>query len=142
MVRYGPCDGHQVGALALVEFIQIRLVLEEIGVETLLYELYVRLDVIVEDFDLQIDAIFGQHRFDHFENFRVGHGRGADGQGFIGVGAQGEQGGNYCEKLFHASTPLKKDPLGRESLGYLGLPVGEMRHQLVADGLQDLHQDQ
>ncbi|MNP77145.1 hypothetical protein D3C76_1745060 [compost metagenome] len=50
--------------------------------------MYVRLDVVGEDFDLEVHAFFGQGRFDEFEDFRVRDWGGRDGQGVGGVGGK------------------------------------------------------
>ena len=89
-------NGHQVGALGLVELIEVRLVLEEVGVQTLLGDLHVRLDVVGEDLDLQVHAFFGQGRLDEFEDFRVRHRGGGNGQG-VGVGRKGCN-GSECDE--------------------------------------------
>ena len=62
---------NQVSALGLVEFIEVRLVLEEVGIQAFFRNLHVRLDVVGEDLDLQVHAFFGQGRFNEFEDFRV-----------------------------------------------------------------------
>ncbi|MNL28503.1 hypothetical protein D3C87_1501480 [compost metagenome] len=74
--------GNQVGALGLVELIQVRLVLEEVGVQALFRDLHVRLDVVGEDLDLQVHAFFGQGRLHEFEDLGVRNRSGRDGQGF------------------------------------------------------------
>jgi hypothetical protein len=92
-------DADQVGALGLVELIQVRLVLEEVGVQALFGHLHVRLDVVGEDLDLQLHALFGQLRFDEVEDFGVRHRGGGDGQGF-GVGREGRDGGETASSFF------------------------------------------
>ena len=81
--------GHrnQVGALGLVELIEVRLVLEEVGIQAFLGHLHVRLDVVGEDFDFQVHAFLGQGRFHEFEDFCVRDRGGRNGQG-AGVGGK------------------------------------------------------
>jgi len=70
-------------------------VLEEIRVHTVLRHLHVRLNVVIEHLDVQIHAFFGQGRFDELEDLGVRHGRGRDGQGFVGLRGQGGDSGEY-----------------------------------------------
>ncbi|MCY1396316.1 hypothetical protein D9M71_112840 [compost metagenome] len=79
---------NQMGALGLVELIQVRLVLEEVGVQALFRDLHVRLDVVSEDLDLQVHAFFGQGRLHEFEDLGVWHRGGCDGQGVSRVGRE------------------------------------------------------
>ncbi len=87
-------NGDQVGALGLVELIEVRLVLEEVGVQAFFGNLHVWLDVVSEHFDLQVHAVFGQGRFDEFEDFRVRHRGGCNGQS---VSVSGKR-CNGCER--------------------------------------------
>jgi len=94
-----------VGALAFVEVLQVRQGLKVVGVQALLVDLHVGLDVVGEDLDLQVHAFLGQGRLDQFEDFRVRHRRGGDHQFFSGVGeARERQGGGQGggqQGLFH-----------------------------------------
>ena len=85
----------QLGATALVELIEVRLVLEEVGIQALFRDLNVRLHVVGEDLDLQVHAFFGQGRFHELEDFRVRHRGGGNGQGFCSLGGERSNG---CER--------------------------------------------
>ncbi|MNF11445.1 hypothetical protein D3C80_2126660 [compost metagenome] len=74
--------------------------LEEVGVQALFGNLYVRLDVVGEFLDLQLHAFFGQLRFDEVEDFGVRHRGGGNGQG-IGVGREGRNSGSDSKQLLH-----------------------------------------
>ena len=74
-------DGHQAGAAAVVEFVQVGLVLEEVGIHALLVDLYVGLHVVGEDADGEVDALFFQGRF-MCSNFRMGDRGGGYGDFF------------------------------------------------------------
>jgi len=69
------CNADQVCALGLIELIQVRLVLEEVGVQTLFGHLYVWLDVVGEDLDLKVHAFFGQCRFHELQDLGMRHRR-------------------------------------------------------------------
>lgn len=85
-------DAHQVSALGLVELIQVRLVLEEVGIQALLGHLYVGLHVVGEDFDLQVYTFLGEGRFHEFEDLRVRNRRSGDRDG-LGMGGKRGNGG-------------------------------------------------
>ncbi|MNI50580.1 hypothetical protein D3C73_1052480 [compost metagenome] len=89
--------GNQVGAFGLVELIEVRLVLEEVGVQAFFRDLHVRLDIVGEDFDLQVDAFFGQRRLNEFEDFRVRNRGRRDSQGVGSVGGKGCNGSERDE---------------------------------------------
>lgn len=57
-----------------VEFIEVRRVLEEVGIQFLIIQSQVRFDVVREFDDLEVDPFFGQERFDFVEDFSVGNG--------------------------------------------------------------------
>src|SRR5690606_449060 len=78
--------GDQAGATAVVEFIQVRLVLEEVSVHPLLVDLDVRLYVVGEDFHIQLHALLGQGRFYEFQQFRVRYGSSGHRQFFCDSG--------------------------------------------------------
>jgi hypothetical protein len=90
-VHAGHAD--QGGLAGLVELVQVRLMLEEVGVQTLLGDLHVGLHVVGEHLDVKGHALFGQGRFDEFENFRVGHGGGRHVQRLGGLGGKRRDGG-------------------------------------------------
>ena len=94
----------QLGATALVEFIQVRLMLEEVGIQALLGNLHVRLHVVSEDLDVQLNAFFGQGRLNELEDFRVRYGSGRDAQAF-GLGGEGCQGSECSDQFFHRKAP-------------------------------------
>src|SRR5690554_2731563 len=91
----------QVGAAALVELIQVGLVLEEVGIQTTFGDLQVRLHVVGEDLDIQLHALFGQSGFDELEDLRVGNSSGGDAEFLSSVGAKrsGQRQDSY--DLFH-----------------------------------------
>lgn len=72
-------DGFQFRAVFAVEFIEVRRMLEEVGVQFFVVQGQVRFDVIREFDDFQVDAFLGQERLDFVEDFAVRYGRSADG---------------------------------------------------------------
>ena len=66
--------GHQTGTTAVIELIQIRLVLEEVRIHPLLVHLDVRLDVVGEYLNVQFHTLFSQLRLHKFQDLRVGYG--------------------------------------------------------------------
>ena len=97
-VHAGHAD--QLGATALVELIQVRLVLEEVGVQALFGHLHVRLHVVGEHLDVQFNAFLGQGRLNELEDFCVRYGSGGDAQAF-GLGGEGCQGSDCGDQFFH-----------------------------------------
>ena len=83
--------GYQVGTTAFVEFIQVRLVLEEVGVHPLLVHLDIRLDVIGEYLHVQFHALLGQLRLHEFQDFGMGNRGGSYGE-FFGSNGAGKRG--------------------------------------------------
>src|SRR5690606_26336739 len=75
-VDVGNAD--QIGAAALVELVEIGLVLEEVGVQTAFGHLQIGLYVIGEHLDIQLDTLFGEAGFDELKQFGVGYGGGGD----------------------------------------------------------------
>ena len=65
--------GHldDIGLAILVERIQVRAVLKEIGVELLVVHGQIRLHVVVEDTDVQVNALRFQLGFDELQNLGV-----------------------------------------------------------------------
>src|SRR5690606_32241821 len=119
-VHAGHAD--QLGALALVELIEVRLVLEEVGVQALLGDLNVGLHVVGEDLHLEVDALFGQRRLDELENLGVRHRRGGNVQFFRGLGGQCRDGGKGGKQFFHRSVPSEVSGVrrfARPCCGYL-----------------------
>src|SRR5690606_36287005 len=84
---------HQIGLAVLVEGVQVRLVLEEIGVELLVGQLQIGLNVVGEHLDVQLHAFLGQDRLDDLEDLGVRHLGGANDQFFRLGGAAGQQEG-------------------------------------------------
>ena len=80
----------------MVVTVVLLLVLEEVGVQAFFGNLYVRLDVVGEDFNLQVHAFFGQGRFNELEDFRVWDRGRRDSQG-VGVGGKGCN-GSECDE--------------------------------------------
>ena len=77
--------------------------LEEVGVQAAFGDLHVGLYVVGEDLDLQLDALFGQGRFDELEEFRVRHGGGRDTDlaSVCGGGGEGRSGGQGSQQFLH-----------------------------------------
>ena len=63
------------------------------GVDLLLLDLEVGLDVVVEDTDLEVDAFLGERRLDRFQDLRMRHGGRGDGQRLAVVGLGATAGG-------------------------------------------------
>ncbi len=96
-----------IGFVARVIFqhaVQIRNVLEVVGIDFTTSQRGVRQDVILERFDLQIDALLRQNRLRLLKDFRVRYVRRANGQR-IGPGGETQHAegscGNQCQCLFH-----------------------------------------
>ena len=81
----------QIGALVLVELVEIRLVLEEVGIDLLLSDLHVRLYVIGEDLDVEHDPVLGQRWLDMFKNLGMRHRRRGHAQMGFGLRTEGER---------------------------------------------------
>ena len=62
---------HQMGAVALIEVIQVGDVLEVVGIQLTAFHRGIGNDVIVELRDLQGDALLGQQIPDHFQDLSV-----------------------------------------------------------------------
>ena len=72
---------HELDFFVLVdEVLEVRLMLEIVRVEFLVVQREVRLDVVVELDDLQVDALFREERLRLLEDLSVRHGRRADFQ--------------------------------------------------------------
>ena len=67
----------QVGAVAGVELVHVGDMLEVVGVQVAVLHRGVGLNVVVEDRDLQGDALLGQQLLDHLQDLGVGRGRGS-----------------------------------------------------------------
>ncbi|MCY1420363.1 hypothetical protein D9M71_359790 [compost metagenome] len=98
--------GDQVGALALVEVVQVRPGLEVVGVQAFLRDLHVRLHVVGEHLHFEVDAFLRQGRLDQFEDLGVGHRRGGHHQFLVGIdrGAEGGGEGSQKQQFFHRSV--------------------------------------
>ena len=82
---------HELDFLMLFhEVLEIRLMLEEVGVKFLVVEGQVRLDVVVELDDIELDAVLFQERFDDLENLGMRDGRSADFQRLHARGVLGD----------------------------------------------------
>ena len=90
-VNSGNAD--QMGTFGLVELIQVRLVLEEVGVQALFGHLYVWLDIVGEYLDLEVDALFGQRRFHELQDLGVRH-RGGRNRQIARVGRERRNSGH------------------------------------------------
>ena len=88
-VRYGY-QRYQPDVMAVT--VILLLVLEEVGIQAALGNLHVGLHIVGEDLDLELDAFFGQGRFDELEDLRVRYGGGGDTDRVGGLGAGGAEG--------------------------------------------------
>src|SRR5690606_31892069 len=86
-------DTHQIGAFALVELIEVGLVLEEVGIQTLFRHLDVGLHIVGEHSDLQVDPFLGQFGLHKLQDFRVGNRSGGNAEFLVGLGGGGEERG-------------------------------------------------
>ncbi len=77
--------------------VQVRHMLEIVGVNVMAGQRSVRQDVVLEALDLQIDAFFCQYRFSLFEDLGVRHVGGADHQLGRRGGAKRSQSGDGGE---------------------------------------------
>jgi len=84
---------HQAGLAVLVVAVQVGLVLEEVGVQLLVFHGGVGLHVVAEFLDLQLDAVGFELGLDEVQDFRVGHGGGGHLEHIGSLGGEG-QGGN------------------------------------------------
>ena len=75
------------------EVLEIRVMLEEVGIEFLVVEGEVRLDVVVEFDDFDSNALFSCFFSDFFHDFGMGAGRDADFDFFLVTGGSGIAGG-------------------------------------------------
>ena len=95
----------QMGAVLGVEAVQIRGVLEVVGVHLTVFGDEVGLDVVAEFLDLQRDALLSQDVLGDFQNFGVGRGGSGDDQlgagevvGAFGGGAVSSGGGSSLRR--------------------------------------------
>ena len=68
-----------VGAVLSVEVIQIRGVLEVVGIDLAAFDDVIGLDIVGEFDDIQGDVLLGKNFLGNLQNFRVGGGGGGDG---------------------------------------------------------------
>ncbi|CUJ06074.1 Uncharacterised protein [Achromobacter xylosoxidans] len=103
-------DRHQRGLAVLVEGIQVRLVLEEVGIELLVGQLQVGLHVVVEHLDVEFHAFLGQLRLDHFQDLGMRHLGGAHhdlfGMGGGGCHQQGRRHQGGTDEIQTHELPL------------------------------------
>ena len=89
--------------------VQVRNVLEVVGVNVMPRQRRVWQNVVLEWFNLEIDTLLRQDRLSLLQNFRMRGVGCAHGQG-VGPGgkAQGTQGsgGDQCQCLFHDVVPV------------------------------------
>lgn len=100
---------HQMRAVFRVEVLKIGDVLEVVRVQIARFELEVRLNIVVKDHDLQINAFLSENWLGRFENLGVRGGGCADGQFRVGAG-DADRGGQREGKgerkqLFHSGFP-------------------------------------
>ena len=74
-------DAHQVGAVLFIEVVQIRNVLEVVGVILAVFNSGVGDDIVAVLGDLQVDALLSQDGHALLQDLSVGRGRSADLQG-------------------------------------------------------------
>ena len=77
-------DADQMGAVFLVEAVEVGGVLEVVGVNLAVLGDEVGLDVVAELNNLEVDALLGQNLLGHIQNLGVGRGGGGDLQGRTG----------------------------------------------------------
>ena len=92
--------GDEVGAVGGVEAVQVRGVLEVVGVKRAVSQRLIRQDVIVIDNDLQIIALSGQRVLDLLEDLGVRRGGGADLDDFQLAGSGGIVGSSCIRSGF------------------------------------------
>ena len=71
----------QVGAVFLIERIEVLLVLEVVGVHLAVFGHHIGLDIVAELDDLEFDALLSQNLFGNFQDFGMRRGRGGHFQG-------------------------------------------------------------
>ena len=116
-----------------VEGVEIRLMLEEVGVELPLLHLQIRLNVVREYADLQIHALRLQQRLDELENLGMGYGGGRDLQYFVGGRRVCHRCDDECEsdETFEHGVPWVRE--NRRFNGDSGAPpVGRRRIESAA----------
>ncbi len=91
---------HEGRLAVLVEAVQVRLVLEEVGVQLLVRQLQVGLHVVAEHLDVELHAFLGQLGLDHFKDLGVRNLRGADDH-LLGMGRIG---GNQKDRRRQGGT--------------------------------------
>ena len=100
---------HQMRAVFRVEVLKIGDVLEVVRVQIARFELEVRLNIVVKDHDLQINAFLSENRLGRFENLGVRGGGCADGQFRVGAGDADHggqrEGKGERKQLFHSGFP-------------------------------------
>ena len=83
--------GNEVRAVAGVEAVQIRGVLEVVGVKLAVLESGVGQDVVIENHDLEIIAFLGENGLDLLKDLGVRGGGSADSDGFLCGGLFGRR---------------------------------------------------
>ncbi len=83
-------NGYQIGLVLGIKVVEIRCMLEVVGVQFLAFKGQVGLYIIGEFLDLQLIALFLQNLFGHSQNLGMGCGRSTNNNLFVtllGVGA-------------------------------------------------------
>ena len=104
--------GHadQVGAVLLIEIVHVGDVLEVVGIQFALFHGVVGDHIVVEFLDDQGVALFGHQFLGDLQNFTVGRGGGADGDGLsFGLFAAGGQGQQQADCQQQNSNSLFHD---------------------------------
>lgn len=90
-------DADQMGAVLLVEAVEVGGVLEVVGIDLAALGDKVGLHIVAELNDLQVDALLGQNLLGHIQDLGMGRGGGGDLQGRAGqlAGLSGGLGGRF-----------------------------------------------
>ncbi|MNT06868.1 hypothetical protein D3C72_1415510 [compost metagenome] len=84
-------NGHDAALAVLVVAVEVRLVLEEVGIELLVFDGGIGLHIVAELLDLQVHALSLELGLDEIQDFGVRHGRRSHFQNHVGsVGRHGQ----------------------------------------------------
>ncbi|MNH23859.1 hypothetical protein D3C79_837710 [compost metagenome] len=97
-----------IGPVFLVRLV-VGLALEVVGIQPALVYLAVRLDIVGEDLDIQLDPLLGQLRFEEFQNLGVRHRHHSDLERFSLCSTErgSQQSQRKCNAL-HESFPWNR----------------------------------
>ena len=104
--------GDELGAVVRAEALEVRDVLEVVGIQIAGVELEVRLDIVVEDDDFKLDVLGSQQILGSLEDFRVRGGGRADDELGGGAGTADSrdqrEGENECKNLLNGYLSFLK----------------------------------